>query len=149
MKTVRPSPFNWTSIYQWEWKTPNSRDNTKLCCCQLPSLARWTSLTSDNQRIGPVQSAILFVKHGWLRICPRFYCTIHMKWSRPQTWWFLHRQEECRVLLGHLLSRFTPRRSITKQKTTFVPRIDRSSCPRSEPWSSYMVISGRDAVHET
>ena len=38
-----------------------------------------------------------------------------------------------------LLGNWPPQRPVSKQNTAFLPRIDKSSCPRSEPWSSYSV----------
>ena len=32
-----------------------------------------------------------------------------------------------------------PRRSVTKQNTAFLAQIQKSSCPRSEPWPAYIV----------
>ena len=61
---------------------------------------------------------------------------------RPRTRWFVDPREECLVLPGSWLPWLTPRWSSTKQNMAFLPRTDRSSCPRfelSEPQSSHSV----------
>ena len=56
------------------------------------------------------------------------------RWSSftPRAWPFIHPGEEWRVLLDDCLPRPTPQRSTVKRNVAFLPRIDRSSCPRSE-----------------
>ena len=64
------------------------------------------------------------------------------QWSRhrPQTRWFANPLEECPVLLGNWPPQLTPQRAITKRNTAFIPKVDKSSCPRS----SYIVMRPRD-----
>ena len=54
MKTLRPTPFDWTRINQWKRKTRNSRANTALLLSLLRLVVNWSLRRSSAIRASSV-----------------------------------------------------------------------------------------------